>query len=425
MATHDPAVFHALHGVRKPRATYYRKDFLDYTLMIALSAAVVGVSYGFGHVLSIAAYVLCAATWGVFMIRHGVEMNVPLIARRPQDMLYMFLYKLRNLTPAYFIALGVLVVESVLVMATPKLPHHADLMRTIALYLFFVHFGVITAYRTVILAGHLAKKEVVREVLMQTSWKRIITEKTNITLEIVHAYVSGLLAHIILLAPWFLVIKYASFSVLFLPVAIAINLFVQLKWLKGINTWFYRDHWLGHNAEIEFIYLHGSHHDAIPSGMIAVAENGFLEGFLRLTLGTPVPFFNPLIAFLVITIEVQKDMEAHQYIPGVFPRLPRKVVEVSQHSTHHYGQIEPYSFGIKVDQPHDPERYKNLFRGVPDELKNSAKLDEELTGFKWDNPTHRRTLALYARYHQWQEPEQTFQAVPAPAAVPVQGEAHG
>ncbi|HEX6160168.1 MAG TPA: hypothetical protein VF111_08380, partial [Thermoanaerobaculia bacterium] len=111
----------------------------------------------------------------------------------------------------------------------------------------------------------------------------------------------------------------------------------------------------------------------------------------------------PVLAFLVLTIEVQKDIEAHQYIPGVFPRLPRKVVEVSQHSTHHFGQIEPYSFGIKVDQP-DAERYKNLFRGLPDTLRNSAKLDEELTSFKWDNPTHRRTLSLYAKYNQWQQP---------------------
>jgi hypothetical protein len=72
---------------------------------------------------------------------------------------------------------------------------------------------------------------------------------------------------------------------------------------------------------------------------------------------------------------------------------------VSQHSTHHYGSIEPYSFGIKVDQPELPERYRNLFAGMPDTLKNSAKLDEELTGFKWDNPTHRRTINLYDQYH--------------------------
>jgi hypothetical protein len=196
------------------------------------------------------------------------------------------------------------------------------------------------------------------------------------------------------------VICYAKFSVVFLPAVCLINIMIHVKWLKAINAWFYRDHWLGHNSEFEFIFLHGTHHDAIPSAMIAVAENGFLEGFLRLSIGAPDSFYNPIVAFLVYTFEVEKDMEAHQYIPGVFPRLPMKVMEVSQHSTHHYGPIEPYSFGIKVDQPGvSQEDLKKLFPGLPDEITNSAKLDEELTDFKWDNPTHRRTIGLYERYH--------------------------
>jgi hypothetical protein len=173
-----------------------------------------------------------------------------------------------------------------------------------------------------------------------------------------------------------------------------------MKWMKAINRWFYRDHWLGHNSEFEFVFLHGTHHDAIPSAMIAVAENGLLEGFLRLAMGTPVSFYNPVVAFLMNTLEVKVDMEAHQYIPGVYPRLPMNVMEVSQHSTHHYGSIEPYSFGIKVDQPGAPEEYNKVFARLPDELKNSARLDEELTGFKWDNPTHRRTMSLYRKYHK-------------------------
>jgi hypothetical protein len=381
MTNHDPAVFHKLYGTKKPRASYYKKDFGDYVLMMALSALVVGLSYGFGHVMAFAGYALCAFTVVAFILRHGIELRVPLIMRRPQDVLYTFFYKFRNLTLVYVTALGVLLLENGLIAATPNLPHHVDLMRTIALYLFYTHFAVITAYRTAIMVDHLAKKELVREVLMQTSWKRIITAKTKINLEIAHAYCTGVLAHIILIAPWYLVIKYANFSVIFLVAVCVLNVLVHLKWLTRINAWFYRDHWLGHNSELEFVYLHGSHHDAIPSGMIAVAENGFLEGFLRLTLGTPVTFYNPIMSFLVITIEVQKDIDAHQYIPGVFPRLPRKIVEVSQHSTHHYGQIEPYSFGIKVDQEGQEERYQRLFKGLPDEMRNSAKLDEELTNF--------------------------------------------
>ena len=395
----DPVVFHKLYGTRQPRAVYYKRDFLDYGLMIALSGLVVVLTYGFRHVMSIVGVALCAFVLAMFVVRHGIELRVPVILRRPQDILSMFLYKLQNLSLPYLIAMGLLLLENVLIAATPNLSHHVETMRNVALWLFYVHFLAITAFRTVILIDHLRKKEMVRDVLMQTAWKRVIDEKTNITLEIVHAYCTGLLTHIILIAPWYLVIGYSNFSLIFLPVVCVIDVVIHLKWMKAINAWFYRDHWLGHNSEFEFVFLHGTHHDAIPSAMIAVAENGLLEGFLRLSMGTPVSFYNPVMSFLITTLEVKMDMEAHQYIPGVYPRLPMKVMEVSQHSTHHYGSIEPYSFGIKVDQPGASEEYQKLFSGLPDELRNSAKLDEELTGFKWDNPTHRRTISLYDKYH--------------------------
>jgi hypothetical protein len=395
----DPAAFHALYGTRQPRAVYYKRDFVDYALMLALSALVIGLTYGPGHVFAIAGFALCVFALAMFLTRHGVEIRVPLILRRPQDVVWMFVYKLRNLTVPYLVAVALLLLENVLIAATPGLPHHVDLVRNVALWLFYIHFLAITAFRTAILIDHLRKKELVREVLMQTTWKRVVAGKTSITREIVHAYCTGLLAHVILIAPWYLVIRYSNFSVLFLPVVCAINVFVHVKWMKAINAWFYRDHWLGHNSELEFLWLHGSHHDAIPSAMIAVAENGLLEGFLRLSMGTPESFYNPVMSFLIMTAEIKMDMEAHQYIPGVFPRLPMKIMEISQHSTHHYGSIEPYSFGIKVDQPGRAEEYKHLFAGLPDELKNSAKLDEALTGFEWDNPTHKRIMSLYRQYH--------------------------
>ena len=395
----DPVVFHKLYGTRQPRAVYYKRDFLDYVLMIALSGLVVVLTYGFRHVMSIVGVALCAFVLAMFVVRHGIELRFPVILRRPQDVLAMFVYKLQNLSLPYLIALALLLLENVLIAATPNLSHHVETMRNVALWLFYVHFLAITAFRTVILIDHLRKKEMVRDVLMQTAWKRVIDENTNITLEIVHAYCTGLLTHIILIAPWYLVIGYSKFSLIFLPVVCVIDVVIHLKWMKAINAWFYRDHWLGHNSEFEFVFLHGTHHDAIPSAMIAVAENGLLEGFLRLSMGTPVSFYNPVMSFLITTLEVKMDMEAHQYIPGVHPRLPMKVMEVSQHSTHHYGSIEPYSFGIKVDQPGATEEYQKLFSGLPDELRNSAKLDEELTGFKWDNPTHRRTMSLYDKYH--------------------------
>jgi hypothetical protein len=366
-------------------------------LMIALSALVVGLSYGFDHVMSIVGLALCGFTLAMFIVRHGVEFRAPMILRRPQDVLYMFVYKLQNLRRMWFIALGLLLLENFLIAITPNLPHHVDLMRAIALWLFYIHFVSITIFKTAILIAHLAKKELVREVLTQTPWKRIINEKTSITLEIMHAYVTGLLAHILLIAPWYLVITYANFSVIFLPLVCLINVLVHVKWLKAINAWFYRDHWLGHNSELEFLFLHGMHHDAIPSALIAVGENGFLEGFMRYTIGAPDPFYNPGVSFLVYMSEVANDVYAHQYIPGVFPRLPRQFIEIAQHSTHHFGKLGPYSFAMKADRL---SLTGSKVMRLPDELSNSIKLDEELIGFRWDNPTHQKILSLYDKYQK-------------------------
>jgi hypothetical protein len=400
MKAYDPAFFHQLFGIKKPRVVYYKRDFLDYTVMIAVSALVIEVSYGSGHVMAVVGFGLCAFAFVMFIVRHGVELRIPMIVRRPQELLYILLYKLRNLKAVYFIALGILLLENLLIAVTPNLPHHVDWMRRVGLYLFYMHFIAITAFRTVILIDHLRKKELVREVLMQTPWKRVVKEKTNITLEIVHAYCTGVLTHIILIGPWYLVIVYAKFSVIVLPAVCLINVIVHMKWLKVTNEWFYRDHWLGHNSEFEFVFLHGTHHDAIPSGLIAVAENGLLEGAMRSTLGFPVPFYNPIIASAVYTLDIKTDIETHQYIPGVFPRLPRKTMEMTQHATHHYGPLEPYSLGIKLDQPRFSEEFKKSYRRIPDEIMNSIRLDEALTGFKWDNPTYRRILNLYDKYHK-------------------------
>jgi hypothetical protein len=396
----DPQFFHQLYGVKKTRIFYSKKDFLDYVVMIGLCGLVLGASYGPRHVLAMAGYALCGLALVMFVIRHGVAWSIPASARRPQDLLYMLAYKVQNLKPMFFVALGVLIAENVFIALTPTLPHHVALMRAVGFTVFYAHLLAITAFRTAIFVDHLIKRELVREVLMQTPWKRAINANTNITLEIVHAYGTGLLTHIILIAPWYLVISYASYSVICLPLTCAINVAVQWRWMKTLNAWFYRDHWLGHNSEVEFLLFHGTHHDAIPSGMIAVAGNGFLEGFMRFALGSPVSFYNPIVAGVVYTFDVKTDIELHQYIPGVFPYLPRMALEIGQHSTHHFGKLEPYSLGLRLERPAVSDRYKQAFAKVPDEIMNSLRLDEELTDFEWDNPTHRSTLLLWEKYQK-------------------------
>lgn len=398
MATADPKHFHKLYGARHPRTTFQPKDFFDYALMTLACALAVYFIYGPMHVLTWVGIGLCVYMIIAFLYRHGAKASVPLLLRRPQDALYMVAYKIQNTKPVYFFAIAVLLLENYIIHITPNMPHHVELMRKIALWLFYIHIGGITVYRTIILVAHLRKRQMAREFLMETTWKKAFSKRDNIVLEIFHAYFTGLLAHIVTLAPWYLVITHFKFSVLALPLVLAINVFTESWYLKAVNSWFYRDHWLGHNSELEFIYLHGSHHDAIPSGLIAVAGNGHLEGFVRYLIAFPTFFLNPIATFAFLTMIVRQDIATHQYIPGVFPRLQRKYLETAQHSIHHMGRIEPYSFGLKTERANESDAAKKALSAIPDELMNSIRLDEELTGFEWDSESQRKYLQLFDKY---------------------------
>jgi hypothetical protein len=177
---------------------------------------------------------------------------------------------------------------------------------------------------------------------------------------------------------------------------LAINVLTYLLYIKTYNAWFYRDHWLGHHSEFEFLYLHGTHHDALPTGLIGVSGNGYLEGFLRHTLGNPTAFYTPLLAFVLYTIEVQQDIVGHQHVPGIYPTVSRKFHETAQHSTHHWWLMEPYSIGFRSV----PKQKPTGFQFPPEELLNSIDLDQRLGGFQWDNPRHEHFLKLFDEYQK-------------------------
>lgn len=398
MNTADASQFHQLYGIHSPRMAYRRDDFIDYVLMLALCGALVSLVYGLPSVMSILGLVLCVALMATFLIRHGWKLRAPVILRRPQDVLYMVIYKLRNLTLPYLLAAALLLLENYLIHLTPGLPHHTELMRKIAIGLFYSHFIALTLYRTAILISHLRRKRHVREFLLETTWKVALQRQPSITVEIVHAYITGLLAHVILIAPWYLIITHVQYSLVFLPLALIANIMVHTQFMKLLNRWFYRDHWLGHNSELEFVYLHGPHHDAIPSGLIGVSGNGFLEGFARYTVGGPGVFYSPLLLFALYSIDVKSDIDGHQFIPGVYPRIPREFQDINQHSTHHYGQMTPYGVGMNLDQTELSDEILKKYRFLPKEMQHSIKLDEQLNGFKWHTPRYRRFVELYERH---------------------------
>ncbi|MBZ5522041.1 MAG: hypothetical protein LAP21_07340, partial [Acidobacteriia bacterium] len=112
----NPAVFHRLYGRKKLKVTYYGSDFLDYALMILLNALVIIFSYGFSSAMSISGLALCIFMFVAFIVRHGVELKIPVILRQPQEIAYMLVYKLQNLRLVYFIALGLIVLENFLIL---------------------------------------------------------------------------------------------------------------------------------------------------------------------------------------------------------------------------------------------------------------------------------------------------------------------
>jgi hypothetical protein len=390
--------FHQLYGIKRQRINLQGKDALDYALMIAICAAVIFAAYGPAHVMGGLGLAMCAFMIFAFPVRHGIELRMPVILSRPQDVFYSLAYKLRNIKWPYFAAIGVLLLENYIIPVTPTWPHHVEWMRDAALYLFYGHFILLTGYRTVILVAHLHKRDLVREILMQSMWKKHLENQPNITLEILHAYFTGILTHIVILVPWYLVITHVSFSAVLLPATLIIGAVLQISFVKVINEWFYRDHWVSHNSELDFVYMHGSHHDAIPSGLIGVAGNGYLEGLLRGAAAFPTPFCNPFIAALYYTMEVKGDIDLHQYIPGIYPKLSKDFYEVGQHSVHHFGRVEPYSFALNLDQPQVSEKIRKQFKIFPASLKHSIKLDERLTGYKWDNGRYRWFMGLVDKY---------------------------
>ena len=407
----DPTFFHKLYGERHPRLAYVRTDFVDYDIMTTICGMVIWLVYGPTNPLSFVGIALVVWMKLTFTLRHGLALRIPLLLRRPQDVLYMILYKLQNIKPSYYLAVAALVVQCWAIRLTPTLPHHTALMRDIALWLFYAHLGVLTVYRTAILISHLRHRDRVQDFLLETTWKTVVSGRRSVTLEIWHAYFTGLLTHLLLVTPWYIMITHVQYSLVFLPVMIVASLLVQGQVGKFTNEWFYRDHWLGHNSELEFIYLHGPHHDAIPSGLIGVAGTGFLEGFARHTLGGSGIFYSPLVTALQYTLEVQTDIEGHQFIPGVYPRVPLSQVEVNQHSRHHFLKLEPYGLGLNVDRPEVPAAVRRKFRMLPSALQAATKLDEQLNGFKWDNAEHKKFLHLFEKH----QPADSAEAESRPA----------
>lgn len=91
--------------------------------------------------------------------------------------------------------------------------------------------------------------------------------------------------------------------------------------------------------------------------MIAVADNGPLEGLLRHFLGHFDSFCIPPTAAFRWLETMIKDIVGHQYVPGVFPWSFPAIKAGVHHVEHHYLQLWPLGNGF--DEAQKEEKHNN------------------------------------------------------------------
>lgn len=152
---------------------------------------------------------------------------------------------------------ALIAIENIAIWMTPNLPHHTQLMREIGLGLFYGHLALLTILPHRDLAAICAQD--MRDFLMETSWKAAPETATQYQPRVAACIFHRTADPYHAAAPWYFAITHFQYSVLLLPLTIPLGIFIHSRFLKVVNQWFYRDHWLAHHSEFEFIYLHGPH----------------------------------------------------------------------------------------------------------------------------------------------------------------------
>jgi|GEM_PF-2681168 len=211
-------------------------------------------------------------------------------------------------------------------------------------------FLIPTAFRTVMLVAHLARRDHVRGVLEQSPMKRWI-KGMSMWNHVVQAYVTGVICHLCLITPC--VVFYAATRPTY--VREAALLFGYIVWnqcerrlrfgaeMPIFFNNFYKDHANCHVSRFAFTIVHGHHHDTIPSGLAAVADSAPLESTAR-TLWWGWFLDSILIINFQFVWLVFRGMHNHQYIPGVFPYSRYVIAICTHHVLHHYGSLYPLGF---------------------------------------------------------------------------------
>ena len=275
---------HGLYRAPQVRMTYNIKDFTDYALMLALTAALAHCSFGAQHVFSQLAFGCCSWLLCAFAVRHGVSFRVPSLLTDPWGLPWVLLQKLDNVRPSVLACMCTLAVEQAAIALTPTWPHMSSEAAAVFSLVLSATFWAISAFRLAILLAHIWHRNHVFAYLQRTNWGKMIahTSTPRQLLDLSHAFFTGLLCHLLAVAPLYLAIDQLAHSLVFAPVRLGVNAAaLWWFWKHDFNEWLHRDHWVCHHHELAFLYLHGPHHDALPVSMMAAHDTGMLEGFLR------------------------------------------------------------------------------------------------------------------------------------------------
>jgi len=275
-------------GIGLPRMSYRQGDVFDYALMQVCTLAVFAAIYPRVVTLS-------AATMAIFMVGRFVwRFGLPRQAPRLQLMVLLaqsLRLKVDNVPRALVIAwLKYTVFSS---FEPPATPLDID-----GKLLFWLSFLLITSVRLFFFGHHLWRRQFVDSYLRRTTWKGTL-EQTSIHVELMHALFTGMMTHLGLVAPWYFLIAHRRVPALLFPLHTLFDRYIDRSFYgsEAFERWYYRDHWLGHHRECDFVYLHGPHHDAIPVSFMSSAETGQLEAPIRSVIGHPDIYFHPFCLF--------------------------------------------------------------------------------------------------------------------------------
>ena len=334
---------------------YRPEDFPLYLLGLALAGALIfpALPHPGAQVLLVCGLVYLS---GFFLIRHGAKFEPSVVrvvlegvARYPAVLARNWKTGRAIIIPTAVFFFLALTVEHFL---RPALAGTKWLDPFPWQWVVWVAFVIVTAFRVAILIAHLLRASVVREVLESSAQKKAIA-KFSIQQHIFHAFVTGMVAHLSLVAPAVLFYRWTSPSILrealllagFLLWRAIARLLEKRNLIENphitLHRQFYDNHKLAHQSRFYFTVFHGHHHDAIPSSLIGSAGGtGFFENVDR-ALMWATPLYSIVARNLLWVYSIAIDMVVHQYIPGVFPPAKVTVIGRAHHVTHHFGSALP------------------------------------------------------------------------------------